>query len=246
MILSRRAGLALGLAIVLIAIAAAIAWAVAKDSTADLPVRPVAERPKLMLLTALPIVFPERLTLDAPESPALKLLRGRYRVIPISVTDASTLDDNGLLLMAQPRAQPAQALVDLDQWVRDGGHVLLLADPALEWPSERPLGDLLRAPFAFADTGLLAHWGLKLDAPEKLGSETRSVGGGTLQRRSPGHLVSTSRACAVSRDGLVAHCRIGRGLATVIADADFVSPGQLQDHPANRRLLLLELQRLER
>ena len=70
-----------------------------------------------------------------------------------------------MLLMAHPLAQPAEALVDLDRWVRDGGRLLLLADPKLDWPSKRALGDTLRPPPAFADTGLLAHWGLRLDAP---------------------------------------------------------------------------------
>ena len=45
------------------------------------------------------------------------------------------------MLLAHPMAQTADALVDLDRWVRGGGRVLLLADPRLEWPSERPLGD---------------------------------------------------------------------------------------------------------
>ena len=62
--------------------------------------------------------------------------------------------------MAQPLAQPAEDLVALDDWVRGGGRVLLLADPMLEWPSKRPLGDPLRPPPMFMDTGLLAHWGL--------------------------------------------------------------------------------------
>ena len=68
-----------------------------------------------------------------------------------------------LLLMAHPRAQPAEVLVELDQWVRGGGQLLLLADPRLDWHSERPLGDRLRPPPAFADTGLLGHWGLRLE-----------------------------------------------------------------------------------
>ena len=54
--------------------------------------------------------------------------------------------------MVQPQAQPAAVLVELDQWVRGGGHVLLLADPALEWPSERPFGDPLRPPLAYPET----------------------------------------------------------------------------------------------
>ncbi|MES2137504.1 MAG: ABC transporter, partial [Pseudomonadota bacterium] len=111
-----------------------------------LPARPASERPTLMLLTSLPIVFGEDFSLEQQESPALKALRERYRVVPISVTDPSELARGRLLLMAQPPAQTAENLVALDQWVRGGGRVVLLADPMLEWPSKRPLGDPLRPP----------------------------------------------------------------------------------------------------
>ena len=68
-------------------------------------------------------------------------------------------------------------LVELDQWVRGGGRLLLLADPMLEWPSERPLGDRLRPPPAFADTGLLAHWGLRLERPDSAEPVERTIAG---------------------------------------------------------------------
>jgi hypothetical protein len=73
----------------------------------------------------------------------------------------------------------------------------------------------------FADTGLLSHWGLTL-SEEGLAS---------------------SGACAIADQGLIARCRIGRGSATVIADADFVNvkePGA-----AGLDLLMSELDRLE-
>ncbi len=115
-----------------------------------------------------------------------------------------------MLLMAHPRAQPAEVLVQLDQWVRGGGKLLLLADPKLDWPSNRPIGDRLRPQPAFADTGLLAHWGLKLSGPEA-GSPGTS-----------GHLATTGN-CIVAGAGMIARCPIGRGWATVIADADFLN-----------------------
>ena len=59
----------------------------------------------------------------------LRVLETRYAVMPIATTDARSLKQARLLLMAHPLAQPAENLVDLDQWVRDGGRVLLLADP---------------------------------------------------------------------------------------------------------------------
>jgi hypothetical protein len=124
-----------------------------------------------------------------------------------------------LLLAAQPSAQPAEDLVALDQWVRRGGHLLLLADPMLEWHSQRPLGDPLRPAAAFADTGLLAHWGLRLDAPDRRGPVEMKIDGRRVLVASPGRLVG---GCPIEADGLVAHCRIGRGKITIIADADFL------------------------
>nr|MBA2770419.1 hypothetical protein [Sphingomonas sp.] len=123
--MSRRARLALAAAVVIAILAGALLLTLAKSAAPQPPERPAAERPELMLLTTLPIVFPERLTLDAAGSPALEALQSRYRVVPISVTAASELGSRKLLLIAQPQAQPAEALVELDAWVRGGGRVLL-------------------------------------------------------------------------------------------------------------------------
>jgi hypothetical protein len=125
--------------------------------------------------------------------------------------------------MAQPPTQTAENLVVLDQWVRRGGHLLLLADPMLEWPSKLPLGDPLRPPPVFMDTGLLAHWGLRLDAPDRRGPAPRKLGSFEVMTDSPGSL---SGSCDISDDRLVAHCRIGRGSATIIADADLLDVDQ--------------------
>ncbi len=202
-----------------------------------------AERPALMLLTTLPLIFGDAFGLESAGSPALRALEKRYRVVPISVTDPAELKQSRLLLMAHPLAQPAEALVSLDRWVRDGGRLLLLADPALDWKSERPLGDVLRPPPSFADTGLLAHWGLRLDKPEERGPKQQELGGFAILTGSPGQLTGK---CAIGSNGLVAHCRIGNGLATVIADADFLNVEDL-DGPTDRNLdaLLAELAKLE-
>ena len=205
--------------------------------------RAMPQRPPLMLLTTLPIMFPQSFTLKAPPSPASKVLQSRYRILPISVADRGELDHRHLLLMAQPQAQPAEALVDLDNWVGGGGRVLLLADPALEWPSQRPLGSLLRPPFAFADTGLLAHWGLRLQEPDHLGPAAIEVDGLRLSTLSPGSLIGIDRQCSVASSGFIARCHIGSGEVTVIADADFLNTAQ--DGDANLDVLLIELERLD-
>jgi hypothetical protein len=235
-----RAGIvAIGLLIV-----AGAGLALVRSSPQPLPARPEAKRPALLLLTSLPLVFGEQFSLRGGGSPTLKALKTRYRVVPISVTDAADLSKGRLLLMAHPLAQPAEDLVALDEWVRRGGRVLLLADPMLESPSERPLGDPLRPPPMFMDTGLLAHWRLRLDAPDQRGAELRRLGGYDVATVSPGEL---SGGCAIARDRLVAHCRIGRGEATVVADADFLDAdalGAAGKH--NLDALLAELDRLER
>ena len=228
---------ALIIAIVLV-IGAAVAVAVARrQPTAARP------RPTLLLLTSLPLMFGENFSVDGG-SPTLSALQARYRVVPISVTDEADLAKGRLLLMAHPLAQPAEDLVALDAWVRGGGRVLLLADPALDWPSQRPLGDPLRPPPMFMDTGLLSHWGLRLDAPDQRGLQKRTLGGQPIQTVSPGRL---SGQCETGADGLVAVCRVGRGRASIIADADFLNVDAL-GAPAQHNLdaLLAELAALER
>jgi len=208
------------------------------------PLGPRADRPALLLLTSLPLVFGEGFSIEGAGSPALNALNRRYRMIPISVADPANLAKGELLLMAHPLAQPAEDLVALDAWVRRGGRVLLLADPMLEWPSKRPLGDPLRAPPMFMDTGLLAHWGLRLDAPDERGPATRKLGGFNVLTVSPGLLFGS---CAIGDDRLVAHCRIGMGSATIVADADLLDAASLGSKAAhNFDGVLEELARLEK
>lgn len=194
------------------------------NETKPMPPRPRRERPELLLLTSLPLLFGEDFSLRQNGSPALSALETRYRVEPISVTNPSDLGKGRLLLMAHPLAQPAEDLVALDEWVKGGGRVLLLADPMLEWPSKRPLGDPLRPPSMFMDTGLLAHWGLRLDAPGERGPRAEKLGGYDVTTVSPGELFGS---CKISSDRLVAQCRIGKGRATVVADADLLETDRL-------------------
>ena len=189
---------------------------------------PPAERPKLALLTSLPLLFGEQFALDAPQVAAVERIQKSFTIAPIATAEAAGLKRHSLLLMAHPRAQPAEVLVELDAWVRSGGKVVLLADPLLKWESSRMPGDRLRPPPDFADTGLLGHWGLRLAIDE--------AGEGVLR--------ATNKRCAVRERGLVARCRVGRGSASVIADADFL---MAEGVDSNRRLdlMMVELSRAE-
>jgi hypothetical protein len=95
----------------------------------------------------------------------------------------------------------------------------------------------------FMDTGLLAHWGLRLDSPDQPGAAERQLGSYTITTLSPGALHG---ACRISADRLVAHCRIGKGAATIVADADFLDVVQLgSDGRHNLDGLIAELGSLE-
>ena len=184
---------------------------------------PDRPKPELFLLTPLPLVWNEQFGLDQPGSPALERLEQDYKVTPVDLP--AQLPAGALLLAAQPRALPAAELVALDGWVRRGGRMLLLADPMLEWPSELPLGDPARPPITYPDTGLLQHWGLRLEAPEERGPRQSSLGGQNVLTASPGTLVRAGGRCVVADAGLLARCQLDRGRATIIADADFLNLG---------------------
>lgn len=218
--MTRRSWGALG-ALVVLTGAAALALTVRRQEA--------PKKEPLGLLTSLPIVLGEDFSLKSTGSHALTALSARFEVKPISTASPKDLP-RSLLLMAQPPAQTPENLVALDEWVRRGGRVLLLADPMLEWPSNRPLGDPLRPAPMFADTGLLAHWGLRLDAPDERGPAVRTLAGYRVLTASPGALYG---GCKISADRLVADCRIGKGRAIVVADADLLNGDALGPDSGN-------------
>ena len=85
-----RRGTLLVLLGVLIA-GAALGFAEMRSRSSPLAERPKAERPTLLLLTGLPLLFNEDFSLSGGGSPALKRLQSRYRVVPISVTSIARL-----------------------------------------------------------------------------------------------------------------------------------------------------------
>jgi hypothetical protein len=176
---------------------------------------PSGPKPDLHLITSLPLLFGETFGLDTRQRAIIRYLEERYRLLAIDLP--SQVPVNATLLMVQPRALPAEELVHLDKWVRAGGRLVLLADPRLEWQSERPLGDPLRPPAMFADTGLLLHWGLRLDAPDKAGPV--EIHGVTYV--SPGRFAGRGD-CAIDSGAIVARCKLGTGRATIVADADWL------------------------
>lgn len=192
---------------------------------------PVAagEKPELLLMTALPILWGEGGVADvlagrAGPSPALRSLEADYAVSPVDALSKVALAGKRLILVAQPRALAPGELFDLDAWVRGGGKALILTDPALMWPSEFGLGDPRRPPVEGLLSPLLAHWELELQPPaeDAAAISVRNIGGRAVRLAAPGQLRSKGSICRVAEEGLVARCRIGGGEAVIVADADIL------------------------
>lgn len=187
---------------------------------------------RLAILTALPIIWGEGDVTDilggrVRGGDIHPILQRAYAVQPIDRIDAVTLNGQRLLMLAQPRALDPVELVDLDAWVRKGGRVLLLADPALAWPSRWPLGDARRAPPVTLLDPLLTHWGLGIAAPvDAHVRHIRMIGRQRLETEGAGQFSLAGKACSLAADGLIADCRIGRGRALLVADADLLDARQ--------------------
>ncbi|WP_343343693.1 hypothetical protein WJT74_08520 [Sphingomicrobium sp. XHP0239] len=217
------------------------------------PEAPGEEQPRLLLLSSLPILFGpgfpsnEEFFLDGSADGERNLLREsleeEFDLLGIAATGTSELAEGDLLLMAHARAQTAENLVALDEWVRAGGRVLLLADPGFAIDRGPPtLGGDYPPPF-FTDNGLLGHWGLLLDGPVTNGTARRSIGGAEVLTRAPGQFRLVGDNCTLEAEGFIADCSIGAGRALIVADADFiVEPDDAG--MANRRALEALLLRL--
>ena len=190
-------------------------------------------KPDLLLLTGLPLVWGDggiKATLDGTAASAashVELTRA-FAVKPIDAVTPPILAPARLLMVAQPRPPGAEALVALDDWVRAGGRTLMLTDPALRWPSDLPPGDPRRPPALDGLAPLLAHWGLALDPPgeREAGIVERDAHLAGQRHRiitaAPGRFRRIGPGCMLGGGGLIADCRLGRGRAILIADADLL------------------------
>lgn len=222
------------------------------------------EKPQLLLMTALPIIWGEGGAFDPESRPAAAYLalEREFAVRPIDFLDEESLGAAPLLLLAQPRALAPAELVTLDAWIRAGGKALILTDPALMWPTRLPLGDIRRPPPAGLLGPLLAHWRLALDPPARRGEPLTELrlGERKLVVAAPGRFGTGNPNCRLGAAGLMADCAVGSGRAILLADADllhdmsWVGPGpngtsragRLADNPAVVADLLDRLQRIER
>ncbi|WP_120076840.1 Gldg family protein [Aurantiacibacter odishensis] len=194
------------------------------------PVRAEEEqRPPLALMGTVPIYWGEAAGLDemlngdAPSHWARGVLEESFTLAPLDYLSAEALAEHRSLLMAQPRGLSAEENVALDAWVREGGTLLLFADPMMTGESRFHLGDRRRPQDVTLLSPILAHWGLALeyDPAQADGPQVVDHFGDSLPVNQRGRLSRVGEAdyCSIPGDALLAHCVIGQGQAMIVADA---------------------------
>ena len=194
-----------------------------------------SRRPTLLVMSSIPLQWGEATMAqvakgEAQPSPLFEMLAEKNR--PILIDDFQKLDSPGInpLLMIQPRALAPRELVQLDDWVRKGGTAIIFADPALDWPSDYPLGDQRRPLFTSLLNPLFRHWGVELALPvadDDNADAATNAGEYALATKSRGILVApkTPKAtarCSIRRDEFIAYCAVGKGRALIVADVDML------------------------
>lgn len=191
-----------------------------------------APKTALALVTTLPLQWSEGgveadLAQDAAPHPAFERLNQDYDIAPVDDLITWNPRKEQLLLLAQPRAFAPAELARLDNWVRSGGRLLILADPALQWGSLYPLGDKRRPLFSSMLSPLFTHWGLELVLPMTGESPhiIRKIGAFNIRSVTLGEWLPTGKSnlrCTIFAGGLLADCLLGKGRAVLVADADLL------------------------
>lgn len=224
--------LSVGLAVAVVVALAVWYWT---PDPAKTPVQTVSlsDNPlQVSLMTSLPLVWSEGASMSdiiggkAAPSPIFEHWQQRYDLRAVDSFEDLEKAPPDVIILAQPGAMDPADLAVLDKWVRAGGRVVVLTDPALTWPSVFPLGDNRRPLITGLLSPLLGHWGLELLAPEVEGE-------GMVELQMDGLTVATSgigtfrlqgdSSCTLSAGQILAACQIGEGRAILLADADFLN-----------------------
>lgn len=178
-------------------------------------------------------------------APAIKAMERVAVVTPADELTQALLAEARIVVLAQPRRLGASELTDLERWVQSGGRLLVFADPLLVWPSDYPLGDPRRAPPVTLLDPLMKRWRIDIGpvSPEDHAEMIVQVKGEGVTVVAAGRWVSSSSRCEA--DGLLARCKIGRGVALFVADADLLDSRRWTQDSGNERLIDRLLQELD-
>lgn len=207
----------------------------------DTPASPAAPGPQVGLMTSLPLYWPADAGLEAiasgnvPPPWQRRVIEAHYRLVPLDTLspipavspdaqDTDPLAGLGRLAVIQPRGLSPADNVALDDWVRRGGRLLLVLDPALTGEYDAPLGDPRRPVDAALVPPVVARWGLAIsfDEAQPLAATFAAFGAASLPLALPGRITRAGAAgkdCTLLVESTVATCRVGEGRVTLIADA---------------------------
>lgn len=245
----RKRGLVLAGAIIGLLVAVGL-YALPRHASPPAPVPVAADQKMVGLFTSLPILWSEqadlRAMLDADDPPhwarAVLARYGTIRALDTLAGLGAASPKLAGLVLAQPRPLRADENVALDRWVRNGGRVLVFADPLLTQDSAFPLGDRRRPQDVVLLSPILARWGLELRFDDAQPSGMREIAGERIAVRLAGELAPRSGGvdsrCMIGEAGLVARCRIGGGRAVIVADAALLEPAT-SAHPQESALSAL-------
>lgn len=213
------------------------------------PILPSLPRQRIVLMSSLPLVYGAGVDMagviagKADPHPLHRALAEAHDLVVPDILDAAAFEGARLAILVQPRGLSPQELVALDGYVRQGGRLLLFADPMLEWPRGAGLADPAGPVRTSLLSPLLSHWGLELLDP---GIESVRLGKSGAILVDPGqfgvlHGRIGDAACTLESSAHLARCRVGRGHAVLVADADMLDPAILekpgQTARANRMLV---------
>jgi ABC-type uncharacterized transport system len=199
----------------------------------------IAVKPKIGLMTTLPLRWAEgnlttALDPNIKPSASYERLARRYAIELVDNLDGLKPNNPKVLVLAQVRALSPAELVQLDNWVRGGGHLLVFADPALAWESGYPLGDKRRPLFTSLLSPLFSHWGIELVLPmdNTKANEIRKIGKFSVRMPTPGawqkRSIPEDALCSITPDYILVDCKVGKGRAILVADADLFDETQWQ------------------
>ena len=196
------------------------------------------DRPPLALMGTIPIYWGESAGLtellagEGTPHWARNVLERDFTLTPLDYLSDDALAGHDYLLMAQPRGLTGEENVALDNWVRQGGALLLFADPMMTGESRFHIGDRRRPQDVALLSPILSHWGLQLtfDPDQQAGAQMRLfegvdvpvnlAGAFALVAEGEGEGEDESVAdCVLAADGLMAQCAIGEGTAMIVGDA---------------------------
>lgn len=191
-------------------------------------------RDRVGLFTTLPLYWREASGISellGPEAAApwaRAVIERDYELVPLDALSGEGAILGGLdrLLLAQPRTLSPAENVALDAWVRQGGRLLLFADPLLTGESRFALGDKRRPQDVALLSPILSHWGLQLrfDEDQPAGERLAPLGEIVMPINAAGRFSyrpadEPDTSCIPRSCGLIAECTIGKGRALVVADA---------------------------